>query len=91
MHSHTYGVHFPYRLIYTSSILERNRMRPLQDGYPDPTLADMLSRAMQVTLAMTPWQAVMATHQVEGMWPLAGDGWRRRRRERGERWKEQEE
>lgn len=48
--------------------------RPLQDGYPDPTLVGMLSRAMQMTLAMTPWPAVMATHQEAGMWSLAGGG-----------------
>lgn len=61
-------------------MLELNRMQPLQDGYPDLTLVGMLSAAMQMTLEMTPWQAVMATHQVAGMWPLAGDGGRRRKR-----------
>lgn len=58
-------------------------MQPLQDGYPDLTLVGMLSRDMQMTLAMTLWQAVMATHQVAGMWPLAGDRGRRRRRREG--------
>lgn len=61
------------------TILERNRMQPLQDGYPDLTLVGMLSRAMQMTVAMTLWQAVMATHQDAGMWPLAGDEGRRKR------------
>ena len=27
-----------------------------------------------MTLAMTPWPAVMATHQEVGMWSLAGGG-----------------
>lgn len=88
MHSHTYSMCFPYTHIHTQktrSILERNRMQPLQDGYPDLTLVGMLSRAMQMTLAMTLWQAVMATHQVAGMWPLAEDGGRRRKRR--ERWR----
>ena len=34
-----------------------------------------------MTLVMTLWLAVMATHQVAGMWLLAGDDGRRRRRE----------
>ncbi len=63
-HTHTHT--------HTQSILKLNRMLPLQDGYPDLTLVGMLSRAVQMTLAVTPWQAVMATHQVAGMWPL---GW----------------
>lgn len=50
-----------------------SREEPHEDGYPDLTLVSMLSRTMQMTLAMTPWQAVMATHQGAGLWQQAGD------------------
>lgn len=34
---------------------------------------------------MTPWQAVMATHRVAGMWPLTGERGKRRESRIGRR------